>query len=224
MAILYQKEKETAREYAYRVIKSNIISMELIPGSKVSENELASQLKISRTPVREALIELSKLKIVEIYPQRGSYISLIDSKMVDEARIVRLVLEKSLVEMLCNQEKDMDLSLLEQNVKTQEYYLKNPEEDLQLQLDDVFHRLLFQLNSMTFTHSLFSGMMIHFDRARALSSMVIKDSKNISDHIDLLHAIKNKDSVLAGEIITKHLTRYKFNETVLRQEYPDYFK
>lgn len=224
MAILYEKEKETAREYAYRVIKSNIISLELIPGSKVSENELASQLKISRTPVREALIELSKLKIVEIYPQRGSYISLIDSKVVDEARIVRLVLEKSLVEMLCSQEKELDLSFLEENVKAQEYYLKKPDGDIQLQLDNEFHKLLFELNSMTFTYSLLSGMMIHFDRARALSSMVIKDSKNVSDHIELLNAIKNKDSVLGRKIITKHLTRYKFNETVLRQEYPDYFK
>ena len=75
--IVYERlKRETAREYALRIIRQNIISLDLEPGSRISENELASELGISRTPVREALIELSKIKVIEIYPQRGSYISL----------------------------------------------------------------------------------------------------------------------------------------------------
>ena len=49
---------ETAREYALRMLKENIISMELKPGAMVSENELAAQLGLSRTPVREALMDM----------------------------------------------------------------------------------------------------------------------------------------------------------------------
>ena len=76
--------RETGREYVLRVLKENIVMLELEPGSRISENELAAELGISRTPVREALIELSKSKIVEIYPQKGSYVSLIDWEMVEE--------------------------------------------------------------------------------------------------------------------------------------------
>ncbi|UQT49404.1 GntR family transcriptional regulator [Flavonifractor plautii] len=54
------------------MLKDNIVRLELKPGSLVSENELAAEMGLSRTPVREALIELSKVKIVEIYPQRGA--------------------------------------------------------------------------------------------------------------------------------------------------------
>lgn len=84
---------ETAREYARRMLKENIISMDLKPGAMVSENELAAQLGLSRTPVREALMDMSQYGVVDVMPQRGSRISLIDYNLVEEARFARQVLE-----------------------------------------------------------------------------------------------------------------------------------
>ena len=57
---------ETAREYARRMLKENIISMDLKPGAMVSENELAAQLGLSRTPVREALMDMSQYGVVDV--------------------------------------------------------------------------------------------------------------------------------------------------------------
>ena len=83
---------ETARDYARRVLKDNIVEMELEPGAMVSENELAAQMGVSRTPVREALMDLAKCRVVDVLPQRGSRIALIDYALVEEARFARLVL------------------------------------------------------------------------------------------------------------------------------------
>ena len=74
MIIKERTGRETGRNYALRILKENIVMLELEPGSRISENELAQELGVSRTPVREALIELSKSKIVEIFPQKGSFI------------------------------------------------------------------------------------------------------------------------------------------------------
>ncbi|WFR59799.1 GntR family transcriptional regulator [Anaerocolumna sp. AGMB13025] len=224
MYILERNGKETAREYAYRVIKHNIIYLNLIPGSMVSENELAEEMGISRTPVREALIELSKLKVVEIYPQRGSYISLIDTGLVDEARFVRLILEQAMVEIACDTAEEADFLALEENLRLQEFYLEHSAKDKLLQLDNEFHELLFLLSNKKFTYDLLGGMMTHFDRVRRLSLSVIKDSKNISDHRTLLEAIRKKDKEAAKNIVTKHLSRYKLDEDELKKQYPDYFK
>ena len=60
MRLLQRLPRETGRDYALRSIKENIISLDLAPGSSISENELASELGLSRTPIREALIELAK--------------------------------------------------------------------------------------------------------------------------------------------------------------------
>ena len=90
MKLLDRQPGEKARAYAIRVLLYNITTLELPPGSSVSENELSALMDLSRTPVREALIELSRLDLVEILPQRGSYISKIDYGLIEESRFKQL--------------------------------------------------------------------------------------------------------------------------------------
>ena len=78
MIITPKNTFEPNREYAFRIVKDNIINMEIKPGSLIGEQEIATQLGISRTPVHEAFLELSKSKIVNILPQKGCSVSLID--------------------------------------------------------------------------------------------------------------------------------------------------
>lgn len=224
MVIMQRLPRESAREYAYRTIKYNVISLELKPGSLISENELASEIGVSRTPVREALIELSKLKIIEIYPQKGSIISLIDKELVEEARFLRLLLETAIVEIACDIATEEEILTMEENLRLQEFYLENANKEKQLQLDNEFHELLFSMSNKKFTYHILDGLMIHFDRARSLSLSVIKGSKTISDHRAIIQAIKNKDKKEACQLITDHLSRYKIDEQELRKEYPQYFK
>ena len=87
MKLLERLPRETGRDYALRNIKENIINLELAPGSQISENELAAEMGLSRTPVREALIELSRVKIIEIHPQKKSTVPLIDYELVEESRL-----------------------------------------------------------------------------------------------------------------------------------------
>ena len=105
MHLLERLPRETGRDYALRTIKENIISLDLAPGSLVSENELSAEMGLSRTPVRESLIELAKVKIVEIIPQKGSVVSRIDYDLVEESRFMRHVLECAVVELDCEQLK-----------------------------------------------------------------------------------------------------------------------
>jgi DNA-binding GntR family transcriptional regulator len=216
--------RETAREYVYRTIKANIVSLDLPPGTMVSETELSVELGVSRTPVREALIELNRSNLVEIYPQRGSFISLIDSELVDEARFLRLVLEKAMVELVCDSATQEMLSGLEENLRLQEFYLENTSPEKILELDNEFHKLLFLICKKEYSYKMLETMSVHFDRVRSLSISAIRDKKIVSDHKELIDAIKSKDKEMAKTIITKHLTRYKIDEEALKKEYPQYFK
>lgn len=72
MTIEARQAGETAKEYAYRIIKENIITLELEPGSTLNDMEISQMIGISRTPVREAIIKLKEESdIIEIFPQRG---------------------------------------------------------------------------------------------------------------------------------------------------------
>lgn len=66
---------ETVREYAYRVLYQNIMTLKLPPGTAMSEQELSGVLNVSRTPVREAFIRLAEKGLLEVLPQRGTFVS-----------------------------------------------------------------------------------------------------------------------------------------------------
>jgi len=223
MNITERYARETARDYALRMLKRNIASLELKPGTMLSENELSSALGLSRTPVREALIELNKIRIVEILPQRGSRIALIDCGMVEESRFLRLVLEKAIIELACELAPTLDFSVAEANVKLQQFYIENQLPEKLMELDNDFHREFFRLTNRLQTYHLQESMALHFDRVRSLSLTTVKEIRIVSDHEAILRAVRAGNGAEAGQLITKHLNRYKVDEQAIREQYAAYF-
>ena len=224
MEIYAKAPKETARDYALRVLKGNIISLDLEPGKAISENELASELGISRTPVREAIIELSKAYLIEIYPQRGSFVSLIDPKMVEEARFLRRVMDIAVIETACDEADEAGIAALEENVSLQEFYLEKGMTEKIFDLDNKFHHEIYKVAKKDILYEIHSTIMIHFDRVRNLSVMTVRDYKVVNDHRNMLEAIKAKDKETAVALVNKHLNRYQFDEQNIREQKPEYFK
>lgn len=215
--------KENAREFALRQIRENIISLKLKPGSVVSENELALELGMSRTPVREALLELQKINLIEVYPQRGCVISHINFDVVEETVFLRRVLEKAVVEELCGSATEADLLELEKNIKLQEFYLDSKSPQKIMELDNEFHRSLFIMCNKERVYNLMEEMQGHFDRIRTLSLYSVKEIKIVSDHKAILNAIKLGDKTLAIDFILKHFSRYKLDQNEIMDKYPEYF-
>lgn len=224
MRILERLPRESGRDYALRTIKENIVHLDLAPGSLISENELAAQLGLSRTPVREALIELSRSKVVEIAPQKRTVVAPIDSSLVEEARFTRHVLECAVVELDCEMATEADLFRLSENVKLQEFYIANGPMDAIMELDDQFHQMLFEIAQKQQLYILVQNMAIHFDRVRSLALNSIHDLKIVDDHRQILEAIRRRDAAQAREIMSMHLSRVKVDSVALRQQFPHYFR
>lgn len=223
MDILANQAGENARSYALRVLQHNIISLELPPGSAVSENELSATLHLSRTPVREALIELNKMKLVEILPQRGSYISKIDYDLIEDSKFMRLVLENAILKLACAGIPEQYLIILKENLTSQKASAERSDHTTFFQLDKQFHRIIFQSVDKERIYDIIQAQMIHFDRLRSLSVKSIRYEKNIADHEDILYAIERKDSEMAEMLMTRHLERHHIERSQLLELYPDYF-
>lgn len=216
--------RETARDFAFRVLRDNIVSLDLKPGTLISENEMAMEFGVSRTPVREAIIDLAKAGIIEILPQRGSYVSLIDPSMVEESRFVRKILDKAVIELACEIAPKDVIDEIEENVHLQEFYLEKEDADRIYMLDNQFHYLIYKAAGKETTYDMSSTMMLHFDRVRTLSVETVKDLKIVKDHREMLEAIKAGDKETAAFLVEKHLGRYKLDEAQMKQEHPEYFK
>lgn len=224
MHLLERLPRETGREYALRMLKENIIHLDLAPGSQISENELSAEMGLSRTPVREALIDLSKVKIIEIYPQKKSVVALIDYDLVEESRFMRNLLECAVAELDCEMATPSDIDRLQENVRLQNFYLDNfSPEKLQV-LDDQFHSILFDIARKPQVYSLMQNISIHFDRVRSMSLTSVKDLRIVQDHEDITTAISRRESARARELMEMHLSRYKTDAAAIREKYPQYFK
>ncbi|MFV0496767.1 MAG: GntR family transcriptional regulator [Candidatus Fimivivens sp.] len=215
--------RETGRDYALRTLKENIIRLSLEPGSMVSENELALEMGLSRTPVREALIELSKVKIVEIYPQKGSMVALIDYNLVEESLFMRRVLELAVVELDCAAATPEDLNRLRENVRLQAFYI-NDNDGMLLHLDDQFHKMLFEIAQKPQVFTLMRNIAIHFDRVRNITLSDVMPANVIQAHGDIVEAIANRDPAAARRQMAQHLDQYRSVEKSVRERFPHYFK
>lgn len=226
MRIEERRYAETARDYALRILKNNIITMELEPGAMVSENELAAQMGLSRTPVREALMDLAKCRVVDVLPQRGSRIALIDYSLVEEARFAREVLEVAALDPVCERITQADIAQLRQNVRLQTLTQEPGIGDSLslMELDDAFHQMLFRIAQKENTYNMLCGMTIHFDRVRNLALNVVKDIKIIEDHQQICEAVAVGDVEKAKAVMKQHLGRVRVDEEAIRSVYPQYIK
>jgi len=224
MRVLERLPRETSRDYALRTIRENIIHLELPPGGLISENELAAAMGLSRTPVREALIELSKVKIVEIQPQKRTVVAPINADLVEAARFMRHELECAVVELDCRMSTPEDLRRLEENLRLQNFYLDDFYPQALMSLDDQFHGILFDIARKGQVYSLIGTISIHFDRVRSLALSSVKNMKIVQDHQDILTAIREGQPQQARELMAHHLDRYQVDLQAVEEKYPQYFQ
>lgn len=216
--------RETAKNYALRVLKENIVELEMPPGSQISENELSAALGISRTPVREALSELEKVKLVEVVPQKKTSIALIDYDLVEEASFLRCTMETAVIEQVCQMCTKQDLMHFEQNLAAQRIAFGSGNLEEVMRRDNAFHRFFFEITHKLEIWQLMQNLQVHFDRVRNLSLNTITDEVIISEHEDIFACIKNGDALQAKEKLSAHLARYRVDANVIQSSYPQYFK
>lgn len=205
--------KESRKEYALRVLRENIINWELKPGSFVSEQKLAEELSLSRLPVREALNELAKSGIVEIYPQRGSKIAPINFDLIQEAEFFRRIMDCAVTRMSCEIATEKDFEWLRENLKQQEYFWQNSSTAKQNELDSAYHKYYYKICNKMQCYAKVQEMNIHFDRLRHITYLMQTDCRLVEDHKNILDAVIARDPDLAEKYVVKHLQRYQMEKS-----------
>ncbi len=223
MKITPKFSNESSREYAYRIIRNNIIDLDIKPGSMISEQEVAQELNVSRTPVHEALLELSRSKIVDILPQRGCSVSRIDLELVEEAVFARRTIECAVIEEACKMATEQDLADMRDNIRLQDFYLASKTVEKVMELDNKFHESLYRISNKMQCYYMVQLLNVHFDRLRSMSLYSVKEIKIVDDHRAMMQAMIDKDPALAKSILEKHLSRLHVDVEEIKQHYPEYF-
>ncbi|WP_066874433.1 GntR family transcriptional regulator [Clostridium mediterraneense] len=205
--ILYEKmDKETGKDYVYRVLKDNIMCLELKPGELLSESDLAKKLQVSRTPIREVLIKLKGEKLIEVKPQAGTYVSLIDWKIIKEAIFMRYNLEREALKEACDSFSEEALMDMEKCIFAQKLIANKANNVLEFHnLDKEFHELLFKGIEKNNIWEAICNISTHYNRMRLLAEMNLKKEFIVDQHETYLHIIKDKRKDIIDEVVSKHI-------------------
>lgn len=199
---------ENNKEYSYRVIKENIMSLKLKPGQAISEIELADALQISRTPIREVMGKLREEHLVEVLPQVGSYISKIKPQLLEEAAFMRFTLEKEVLKLACESFPEDKLRELKRNVALQEEIVEQKTEGLAFhKLDTQFHNIIFHGNRKEHVWEAITRLSTHYNRMRVLAEMELSYYDAFEEHKEILQIIEYNERDKVDDILYSHIIK-----------------
>lgn len=224
MKVIEKLERESNRDYALRAIRENIINLELKPGSMVSEQEIADALNLSRTPVHEALQEIAITGIINIVPQKGSYVCFINMDYVDEAIFCRSTLESAITSLACEKATEKDITQLEENLSLQEFYIQKNNVDKFLELDNAFHKFIYEIANKKLCYSLIKMVNIHHDRIREMHLHSSNPAAVLDEHKAILDCFKVHDSEKVKDLVVKHLNKFYLDADDIKKKYAQFFE
>jgi GntR family transcriptional regulator, rspAB operon transcriptional repressor len=214
-----------ARAQVYAALRDAIIRAELAPGRRLSENELASWLGVSRTPIREALVRLRDERLVSIVPQLGTYVSRISPQAVADAGFIREALECAAIRESATAATEDDIETLEVNMRGQERAEERGDFDAFYVLDEDFHRVLCDLSGHATVWAVSQRAKGHLNRIRHLSLPIPSYlGEMIAEHRVVVDAVADHDADEAERRLRHHLQMVLREIPQIRAEHPDYFE
>lgn len=190
----------------YGSIRQSILALRLAPKQALSEKELALMLGVSRTPVREALIKLAEDGLVDIFPQRGTFVAPIRVSEVLEAQFIREALEVSVVARVTELSDPAIVARLHESLARQKRTVDNGDLDGFLAEDENFHFILSASVNLTRAWKVIQNVKGQLDRVRVLSLPEPGHLMELYEqHLAIVGAIESGNASTAKKHMTKHL-------------------
>lgn len=219
-----KSSNKSARDTVYHFLHKKIIEMQIMPGAVINPKELAEYLQVSRTPIRDALMQLEKESLVETAPQKGTYVSKIDIQRVRDERFMRACLEEKIAALFLKSYTDSDYKQMEMILLRQKEAYEHLDTRTFLQLDNDFHAVMYHVTSHTYCLEMIQNLSGHYHRIRLLS---LSDpdicASTIQQHKELLMMIKDKHLEELQKQIIAHITEKGMEVIKLQKRYPSLF-
>jgi GntR family transcriptional regulator, rspAB operon transcriptional repressor len=210
------------RRVVYETLRRQVLTLQLQPGEALSEKDLAADLGVSRTPVREGLILLAEDGLVQVFPQIGSFVSRVDMQRVADAQFLREAVELTALEDLPQHPDPELLAELDDNLAQQR--AASGDVEAFFTLDERFHHALLRLSGHDQAWPTVVSAKGHLDRARRLGLYESSPPRLFADqHVDILEAVRTHDLALARSTMRHHLREVFADIERIRERKPDLF-
>jgi GntR family transcriptional regulator, rspAB operon transcriptional repressor len=206
-------------------LREQIINMHLLPGAPISEKYVSDFYRVSRTPVRDALVRLAEERLVEIYPQRGTFVSRISIGAVRDVMVMRKALERVTARDAAARPNTAHLLELRAVLDRQRAYDRAGDLAAFHAADDDFHQLIAIMGEHANLWRIVKSEKAPAERCRVLAIPASDRRKLvISQHGAIVDAIARGRPEAAETAMDAHLADVLPGLDELRRAYPDYFE
>lgn len=192
----------------YELLRKLIVDLSLPPESALVEQEVASVLQVSKTPVREAIIRLSREGLVQVVPKSGSYVTAVSLDRYLEACFVRTQLEVGCAKRLAVLGVGLaDQVKLKALLTEQEDAIQQDDNARFFELDEALHKRLFELAGLSGAWEIMNFAKAEMDRVRHIKRLFGIRQRHlvVEEHTALVNAIIDRDPVKAERAMMENI-------------------
>jgi DNA-binding GntR family transcriptional regulator len=204
-------DSSPARERAYEYLKGAILSGRFSPGERLTEEHLARELGISRTPIREALHKLESEGLITPLATRGFVASQDSREEVEELFEIRAVLEGYALRLSCTRITEEVIQRLEETIERAEDALRRGCLDEVFQWNTRFHDTLHEL--ITDKHRLYHQMVTMRQYVLRYRKNTLETpeggSRTLNGHRTIVLALRLRDADLCERVMREHIQQSK---------------
>ena len=216
---------EPVNQQIYRFLRQDIVTCVIHPGSLLSEKEVSSRFNVSRQPVREAFIKLAEAGLVQVLPQRGTFVRKISAQRVADGRFIREAVEIAVVRRAATEAAAEALMALEHNLQLQKMAAQRHDVQAFLLLDDEFHLLIAQSINCELAWETVENIKATMDRVRFLTlSKVSPPESLIEQHEEIFNMLRANDADGAEKAMRRHLQEMIFSLTPIAEQNHEWFE
>ena len=213
----------------YVEIKNRIIDLTYPPNMLIKEETLAEEYKISRTPIRSVISRLVQRGLLVVKPKKGTYVSRISIKMIDNDAYIRQAVECMIIEDAIKNIKPEDIEVLK-GILTEQEKITNMEPTIEKsklfsENDNAFHIEIFRIAGHETLWQDMVNSTINFDRVRTMSNLrSVSDVKEVYDyHCQIVKYLEEKDVENAKKAFIDHIGLALNKIEFVINKYRDYF-
>lgn len=207
------------------VLRHAVVTMQIQPGERLSEQDVARRFGVSRQPVREAFIKLAESGLVRILPQRGTLVVKISRTAVEDARFIREAIERAVVREAAIRHRDGDMAALHHCLDDMERAFERGDGPRFFALDDEFHAGLAAAAGRPAAWRIVVDQKSQMDRVRYLDvGEAIPMHTVLAQHRAILAAVEAGDPIAAEQALHEHLTVILKKLPMLEARWPDLFE
>jgi DNA-binding GntR family transcriptional regulator len=206
----------------YRTLRDRIISGDWAPGVRLSEADVSASFGVSRQPVRESFIKLADEGLLEVRPQRGTFVRKISTSAVKDARFVREAIEADVVRLAAEAADPAVSRELAALIKAQRKIASSDPRSF-VPLDDAFHRTLAEAAGKTYAWNVIEGLKSQMDRVRQLSTHHFPMARLIDQHAEIAKGISHGDPDAAETAMRNHLRAILQDLPLIQRNHPEHF-